>query len=423
MANTSISNLAAGAAVSATDLVPNVQTAGVGPVKTTAAQLKTFMSASPTLITPDIGAATGTSLAVTGAFTTGTQQSVQGSLVLANTAAGAFSTTLRSSNSATAAWTLTLPVAVPAANGAILTSLTTGVSSWTSVLPVANGGTNASSAGITAFNNITGYTASGATGTTSTNLVFSASPTFTGTVTAPIIDAGAATALSLRSANTAAISADTSQNVGIGAATTPAAPLHLRKDQNGTTAFLVQNRNGSGTPVSATQFVTGGLDIGDNRYAEISSSGGGSCNLSFKTSNAGAPTEKFSISAAGVLAAPLLSSGAGTNAVKWNSTGGTITYEVSSARYKKNIRNSIYGLADILKLRSAMFEYKDIEYNGGKTDVGLIAEEVDLVIPELVPKNSDNEPVSVSYDRMVSVLIKAIQELKAEFDAYKAAHP
>jgi hypothetical protein len=53
-------------------------------------------------------------------------------------------------------------------------SLTTGVSG---ILPVANGGTNASSAGITAFNNITGYTATGATGTTSTNLVFSTSPT------------------------------------------------------------------------------------------------------------------------------------------------------------------------------------------------------------------------------------------------------
>lgn len=46
-------------------------------------------------------------------------------------------------------------------------------------LPVANGGTNASSASITAFNNITGYSASGATGTTSTNLVFSTSPTIT----------------------------------------------------------------------------------------------------------------------------------------------------------------------------------------------------------------------------------------------------
>jgi len=54
--------------------------------------------------------------------------------------------------------------------------LTTHVSG---VLPVANGGTNASVAGIGAFNNITGYSASGATGTTSTNLVFSTTPSIT----------------------------------------------------------------------------------------------------------------------------------------------------------------------------------------------------------------------------------------------------
>lgn len=44
---------------------------------------------------------------------------------------------------------------------------------------VADGGTGTSSAGITAFNNITGYTAAGSTGTTSTNLVFSTSPALT----------------------------------------------------------------------------------------------------------------------------------------------------------------------------------------------------------------------------------------------------
>ncbi len=44
-------------------------------------------------------------------------------------------------------------------------------------VPVTDGGTGVSVAGITAFNNITGYTAAGATGTTSTNLVFSTSPT------------------------------------------------------------------------------------------------------------------------------------------------------------------------------------------------------------------------------------------------------
>ena len=61
----------------------------------------------------------------------------------------------------------------------------------TSPVPVAAGGTNCASASITCFNNITGYTASGATGTTSTNLVFSTSPT----LVTPVL--GAATATSL----------------------------------------------------------------------------------------------------------------------------------------------------------------------------------------------------------------------------------
>jgi len=61
----------------------------------------------------------------------------------------------------------------------------------TGVVPVANGGTNASAAGIAAFNNITGYTASGATGTTSTNLVFSTSPT----LVTPTLGAALATSI------------------------------------------------------------------------------------------------------------------------------------------------------------------------------------------------------------------------------------
>ena len=67
-------------------------------------------------------------------------------------------------------------------------NLTNGV---TGVLPVANGGTNASSASITAFNNITGYSASGATGTTTTNLVFSTSPT----LVTPTLGAALATSI------------------------------------------------------------------------------------------------------------------------------------------------------------------------------------------------------------------------------------
>lgn len=58
----------------------------------------------------------------------------------------------------------------------------------TAPVTVALGGTNATSASITAFNNITGYTAAGATGTTSTNLVFSTSPTITSLTTNTELD-------------------------------------------------------------------------------------------------------------------------------------------------------------------------------------------------------------------------------------------
>jgi hypothetical protein len=85
---------------------------------------------------------------------------------------------------------------------------TTGAVVLAGTLNVANGGT-----GVT-------------TSTGSGNNVLSASPTFTGTVVAPTINAGAATALTLQSASTTAVTVDTSQRVGIGI-TTPLAPLHV----------------------------------------------------------------------------------------------------------------------------------------------------------------------------------------------------
>jgi len=107
-------------------------------------------------------------------------------------------TIISSSNSGSAVSTFGNPVNVfvtyPSedavyANGTVL------VAPSGAILPVANGGTGASTASITSFNNITGYSASGATGTTSSNLVFSTSPT----LTTPAL--GAATATSIVASN------------------------------------------------------------------------------------------------------------------------------------------------------------------------------------------------------------------------------
>jgi hypothetical protein len=111
-----------------------------------------------------------------------------------------------------------------------------------------------------------------------------------------------------------------------------------------------------------------------------------------------------------------VNSGAGNSTLKWNSTTKEVTYDTSSARYKDNIRDSIYGLSHVMQMRSAQFEYKD----SGRSDVGLIAEELDLIVPELVGKNEDAQPESVYYDRMVSVLVKAIQEQQAQIESLTA---
>jgi hypothetical protein len=100
---------------------------------------------------------------------------------------------------------------------------------------------------------------------------------------------------------------------------------------------------------------------------------------------------------------------------------GTIT-ENSSIRYKENVEPIKYGLDKVLQMRGVTYNKKD---NGVK-EVGVIAEEIYKVLPEVVLKNEEGEPDSISYGRIVGVLIegmkeqqKQIQELKLEIELLK----
>lgn len=114
-----------------------------------------------------------------------------------------------------------------------------------------------------------------------------------------------------------------------------------------------------------------------------------------------------------------LTAGAGTNAMKWDSSNNNWTYDASSARFKENIRPSQYGLAAVKQLAPKQFAYIE----GQREDVGFIAEEVAPVLPELVMLDKDGLPESVSYDRLTAVLCKAIQELSARVEALEAGNP
>ena len=107
----------------------------------------------------------------------------------------------------------------------------------------------------------------------------------------------------------------------------------------------------------------------------------------------------------------------GTHFMKWNNATGVWSYDTSSARYKDNIEDSSYGLAEVLAMRPVTFTYKA---EPERHDVGFIAEEMVSVIPEVVAKTTEGEPDAISYDRLTSVLCKAIQELNAKVEALEA---
>jgi hypothetical protein len=83
----------------------------------------------------------------------------------------------------------------------------------------------------------------------------------------------------------------------------------------------------------------------------------------------------------------------------------------SSQRFKENINDLSYGLEEVLNLRPVSFDWKQGFLPSGVPQIGFIAEEVGLVIPEIVGRNADGEIVNLDYPKMTAVLTKAVQEL------------
>jgi hypothetical protein len=94
------------------------------------------------------------------------------------------------------------------------------------------------------------------------------------------------------------------------------------------------------------------------------------------------------------------------------SAGGQIGTAVSSRRYKKNIEDLAEYKDPVNRLRPVRFKYKanDVE------DIGLIAEEVQDVVPEIVPKNKEGQPESVRYDLLSVILLQEFQKTHARLE-------
>ncbi|MBI4546408.1 MAG: tail fiber domain-containing protein [Ignavibacteriae bacterium] len=89
----------------------------------------------------------------------------------------------------------------------------------------------------------------------------------------------------------------------------------------------------------------------------------------------------------------------------------------SSRRWKTNIKTIERALDKIQLLRGVRFDWKA----DGKHDIGLIAEEVGEVIPEVVAYEENSKDArSVDYARLVAVLIEGMKEQQKELEELRA---
>ena len=81
--------------------------------------------------------------------------------------------------------------------------------------------------------------------------------------------------------------------------------------------------------------------------------------------------------------------------------------DASASKFKMNIKTLENSLDKVMQLRGVEYDVRP-EFGGGH-DVGLIAEEVDQVVPEVVAKDG-NDYHGIAYQRLVALLIEATKE-------------
>ena len=113
-----------------------------------------------------------------------------------------------------------------------------------------------------------------------------------------------------------------------------------------------------------------------------------------------------------------------------SATGDVIAFSSSDKSLKENVFEIKNALHKVSQIRGVEFDWTDsyITSRGGednyfviKHDVGVIAQEVQAVLPEIVRERIDGT-LGVEYPKLVALLIEAIKELKIEIDQLKGVY-
>ncbi len=102
---------------------------------------------------------------------------------------------------------------------------------------------------------------------------------------------------------------------------------------------------------------------------------------------------------------------------------GNVTAYASDIRLKKNIKPIENALDKLVQIRGVTFDWKeDIEdfVPKCKTETGVIAQEIEAVIPDAIsPAPFNGEYKTVEKDKIIALLIESVKELKSEVDYLK----
>lgn len=90
--------------------------------------------------------------------------------------------------------------------------------------------------------------------------------------------------------------------------------------------------------------------------------------------------------------------------------------ESSSIALKENVAPIENALDAIMRLVGVTYDRRD---GSKKDEAGLIAEEVDKVLPNIVTKDQDGRPDAIHYTKLTAYLIEAVKSLKAEINSLK----
>jgi trimeric autotransporter adhesin len=202
-------------------------------------------------------------------------------------------------------------------------------------------------------------------------------------------------------------------------------------------ANLTANNVILGNGASSVQFVAPGtngnvLTSNGSTWVSTAPSGGvtsitGTANQVIASASTGAVTLSTPQSINTTSSVQFGSFGVGTAASgttgEIRATNNVTAYYSSDERLKDNVQVIANALAKVLQIRGVEFDWNNLDepedgYFVRKHDVGVIAQEVEKVLPEVVGTR-ENGMKAVKYDRIIPLLIEAIKELKAEVDALK----